>query len=378
MLTVMSMNTDYKFGVEEELFLADALTHRTPRRTVKAFHEGVHTRLPEVDRELLECQIEIASKPSTSFAEARSMLSGLRKSLAGIGKSHDILVLAAGTHPSARWTRQNVTKKDRYESILEATQMLGRRSLVCGMHVHVEVPVPEDRIDLMNRLLPYLPMLLALSASSPFWAGRRTGLAAYRLSVWGEMPRSGLPDLFHDAADYQKYIDAMVRSESIADASFLYWILRPSIHFPTLELRVADSCTRLEDTLTIAAIYRALVRLAVRRPDLNRNMTGSSRAIVSENLWRAQRSGIHASFINEHSGDNISFAAYLEEVLGWIAEDAAALNCRQEAERARLIVEEGTSSDRQLAVFAQSRKDSNNAESALGAVIDWLASTTAS
>ena len=311
------------------------------------------------------------------FAEARSELSELRKKLAAIGKQHNILVLAAGTHPVARWNRQGVTKKSRYKSILEATQMLWRRSVVCGMHVHVEVPRPDDRIDLMNRLLPYMPLLLALSASSPFWGGRSTGLAAYRLSVWGEMPRSGLPDLFRDTADYEKYIHAMVRSQSIKDASFLYWFLRPSIHFPTLELRVADSCTRLEDTLAIAAIYRSLVRLVVRRPELNCDMTGSSRALISENLWRAQRDGVRASFIDEHSGDNVPFAAHLEAVLECIAEDTGALDCRQEAERARQIVEWGTSADRQLAVFAASDEGSSNSERALAAVVNWLAGTTA-
>ena len=370
------MNTDYKFGIEEELFLADASTHRTPRRTIKAFHKEVHAQFPEVERELLECQAEIASRPSTNFSEARAALSGLRKNLAEIGKNHNIVVFAAGTHPSARWTRQSVTQKDRYKGILEATQMLGRRSIVCGMHVHVEVPRPEDRIDLMNRLLPYMPLLLALSASSPFWGGHRTGLAAYRLSVWGEMPRSGLPDLFQSTADYDKYIHAMVRSQSIADASFLYWVLRPSIHFPTLELRIADSCTRLEDTLTIAAIYRSLVRLAVRKPELNRDMTGSSRALVSENLWRAQRDGIHASFVDENTGSNVPFAAHLETVLESIEEDTQALDCKPEAERARQIVELGTSADRQLAVFAASGDGSGNSEPALSAVVNWLADST--
>ncbi len=169
----------------------------------------------------MQSQIEIASQPTDSLAEARSTLAGLRTTLAEIGQAHRILLLAAGTHPLARWTRQNHTKKDRYDKIIREAQMVEQRNMVCGMHVHVEVPRPEDRVDLMNRMLPYMPVLLALSASSPFWEGRSTGLAAYRLSVWGELPRTGLPDLFRDIQDYDRYVAAMVQSEVIPDASFL-------------------------------------------------------------------------------------------------------------------------------------------------------------
>lgn len=371
------MDTSYRFGIEEEFFLADAGTRGTPRRTVKAFHDEVHARLPPVERELLEAQVEIASPPSTSFAEARSTLAGLRADLAAIGQAHGVLVLAAGTHPIARWARQSHTKKRRYEELTREMQMLARRNVVCGMHVHVEVPRPDDRVDLMNRLLPYTPLLLALSASSPFWQGQATGLAAYRLSVWGEMPRTGLPDLFQDAADYERYVANMVRGGAIADASFLWWTLRPSIRFPTLELRVADSCTLLEDTLAIAAVYRCLVRLAVRRPELNRGLTGASRALVSENMWRAQRDGVHASFLDEQSGDVVPFATYLDALFAEIAEDVDALGCRPEIERARLIAKEGTSADQQLAVFAAARSERAGANGQLAAVVDWIAGTTA-
>ena len=371
------MDTSYRFGIEEEFFLADAATRGTPRRTVKAFHDDVRAQLLPAERELLEAQVEIASPPSTSFAEAHSTLAGLRASLAAIGQAHGLLVLATGTHPIARWGRQTHTRKRRYEDLTRDMRMLARRNVVCGMHVHVEVPRPEERVDLMNRLLPYMPVLLALSASSPFWQGRATGLAAYRLSVWGEMPRTGLPDLFQDAVDYENYVATMVRCGAIADASFLWWTLRPSIHFPTLELRVADSCTRLEDALAIAALYRCLVRLAVRRPELNRGLTGASRALVSENLWRAQRDGVHASLLDEGSGTVVPFATCLDAILIDVAEDADALGCRPEIEMSRLIAKEGTSADRQRAVFASARRDMADTSGALAAVVDWIAGTTA-
>ncbi len=367
------MSADYRFGIEEEFFLADTATRGTPGRAVKAFHREIHDRLPKVERELLQAQVEIASPPSVIFAETRSTLARLRADIAEIGQSHGILLLAAGTHPLARWARQSHTHKARYDQLVHDMQMVGRRNLVCGMHVHVEVPQPDDRVDLMNRLLPYLPLLLALSASSPFWQGRPTGLAAYRTSVWGEMPRTGLPDPFQDKADYDRFVAAMVRGGAIADASFLWWNLRPSIHYPTLELRVADSCTRLEDTLAIAALYRCLVRLIIRRPSLNRGLTGTSRALASENLWRAQRDGIHASFLDETSAEAKPLAQHLDTILSNVAEDAEALDCKREIERTRAIVSSGTSADRQLGIFAESHASPNEA---LSAVVDWIAETT--
>jgi len=366
------MDTRYNFGIEEEYFLADASTRGTPRRT-KAFHDAVRARVPTVERELLAAQVEVATAPTDSFSAARAQLTELRAGLAEVGREHGILVLAAGTQPLARWDRQRQTRKERYDRLMQQMQILGQRNLVCGMHVHVEVPRPAERVDLMNRMLPYIPLLLALSASSPFWQGRDTGLAAYRLSVWGEMPRTGLPDLFDDAADYDRYVAAMTRSGAITDASFLWWTLRPSIHFPTLELRVADSCTRLDDTLAIAALYRCLVRRLDRSPALNRGQTGATRAITAENLWRAQRNGIRAAFLDT-DGATASFAAGLEVVLSQLEADAAALGCEAELGRLRVLAAQGTSADQQLAVFAAADGD---ARQALSATVDWIAAATA-
>ena len=371
------MQSPYRFGIEEEYFLADAATRGTPRRSVRTFHAAVHARLPAAERELLQSQVEVASPPLVDFTEARGVLAGLRAGLAEVGREHGILVLASGTHPLARWSRQAHTEADRYAGLIREMQMLGRRNVVCGMHVHVEVPRPEARVDLMNRLLPFMPTLLALSTSSPFWQGRATGLAGYRLSVFGELPRTGLPDLFEDEADYARYVGIMTGAGAIKDASFLWWTLRPSVKYPTLELRVADACTRLDDTIAIAAIYRCLVRLVVRRPDLNRRLTGASRALVAENLWRAQRDGVRATLIDEAAGSAVPFATHLDAVLVLIAEDAEALGCTQEVRSARAILASGTSADAQTTMFDAARSNGRGDREALGAVVDWLAATTA-
>jgi carboxylate-amine ligase len=364
------MDGNYQFGIEEELFLADAVTRATPTESLDAFHAAVRDRFPEVERELMQSQIEIASPPCTSFDEARQYLGRLRSGISQIATDHSMLLLASGTHPLAHWSSQQNTEKPRYEALTQEMQMVARRNHVCGMHVHVEVPQSVDRIDLMNRLVPYLPLLLALSASSPFWQGRNTGLAAYRLSVWGELPRTGLPETFVNTDQYERFVALMVRTGAIKDASFLWWAIRPSRKYPTLELRVADSCTSLDTSIAIAALYRCLVRYAVRNPGLNKELTGTSRAIVTENLWRAQRYGIRADFIDVRQNRAIPCSEFLRTLTIQLAEDADELGCLAEIERATDIVTRGTSADRQIAIADYASGDR------LIPVVDWIVRTT--
>jgi len=367
----------YRFGIEEEFFLADARSRGTPRAGLRAFHAAVRARLDAAEREQLQCQVEVASPPTADLAEAQAHLAELRSALAEIGAERTILIFAAGTHPTARWHDQRPTDKARYHGIMADLRMLGRRNLVCGLHVHVEVPDPEARIGLINRLLPYLPVLLALSAGSPFWQGQPTGLAGYRMRAYAELPRTGVPELFADPADYARYVDVMTRTGAIADASYLWWHLRASLKYPTLELRVADSCTRLDDALCIASLFRCLVRRVVRDRRLNAGLTAASRGFVMENLWRAGRDGVRATLIDEVQIRAVPVSELVETLLADIAEDADALGCRPACEEATRIVSEGTSADRQMAVFAAACRSGARARAALSAVVDHLAAETA-
>ena len=369
------MNHEYRFGIEEEFFLADAVTRGTPDGNVQAFHDDAQSVASSAERELLQFQVEIGSTPTASVASARAELAQLRRRLAEIGRANGLLVLAAGTHPIARWEHQLTTPKQRYEQLSEQMRMLASRYAACGVHVHVEVPRPDDRVGLMRRMMPFLPPLLALSTSSPFWQGHVTGLSAYRPSVMAEWPRMGLPDLFETKAEFDRYTSVMTACGGIKDASHLWWALRPSMKFSTLELRVSDSCTRLDDAIAIASVFRCLTRRLVREPKLNATVNGVTRALVAENLWRAQRDSVRAEFIDEASGAAVPFSTHLNALIKGIAEDAEALGCLDEVERARWIAAEGTSADRQLALF-DSVSETANTDTALASVVDWIASTT--
>jgi glutamate---cysteine ligase / carboxylate-amine ligase len=265
----------------------------------------------------------------------------------------------------------------RYGKVLHDLQMIGSRTVVCGMHVHVELPDLTERVDVMNRIMPYLPLLLALSTSSPFWQGQRTGLLGYRLAAYRELPRTFLPDLFDGAADYERYVDTLVAARAIEDSSFVWWVIRPSRKHPTLELRVADSCTRIEDSVAIAALYRCLVRRLSLDKRINAHLTGASRAIVAENCWRAQRYGIHGSFVDEESRSARPVRDVLTEVLALVAEDARALGCETELDFARWILARGTSADQQLAIHTEAVGRGLANRDALVGVVDWLAAETA-
>jgi carboxylate-amine ligase len=228
----------------------------------------------------------------------------------------------------------------------------------------------------MVRMIPYLPLFLALSTSSPFWQARRTGLMGYRLAAYDELPRTGLPDLFEDAADYQSYIDTLIASRAIADSTHIWWAIRPSLKHPTLELRVADSCTRVEDVIGLAALYRALVRHLDRNPSLNAGMKASHRALALENKWRAQRYGIHGSFVDAERRALVSVPEALNEVLDMLDADLVALDCRREAHNLKEIFERGTSADGQIALFTDARGRGVSHGRALAEVVDWLATTT--
>jgi carboxylate-amine ligase len=372
------MSDEYKFGIEEEYFLVDAETKSVAREMPDAFLAKLKSMTGgQVMGEMLQSQLEVATAPHTNIADARTELKFLRQTVANIAAEHGLAILAVGTHPTAQWSRQSVqTPAERYDNVMEDLQMIGQRNMLCGLHVHVELPDPDDRVDVMMRMLPYLPLFIALATSSPFWRARPTGLKGYRLAAYDELPRTGVPELFRTPAEYEAYIAALVNAGVMQDSSYVWWAIRPSLKHPTLELRAPDSCTLVEDSIAIAALYRTLARRLTRNPWQNWDLTAVTRAIVVENKWRAQRYGVHGTFVDISGNGAITVAEMLEQVVEDVARDAVALDCLKEVQHCLSIVGSGTSADTQLSVYEQAQGRSEDRTVALRAVTDWIAEAT--
>jgi len=367
----------YAFGMEEEYFLFDAKTRHAVRRVDKKFLLLTQKRLGDrVMTEMLQSQLEVATPPCETFDEARAHLAHYRRELAEMAARHRLGIAAMGTFPLAYWPEQTVTPKSRYGAIIDDLQMIGYRNMLCGMHVHVAVPDVETRINLIMRLTPYLPLLLALTTSSPFWQGNLTGLVGYRLAAYDELPRTGLPELFRTNDDYREFVAALKWAKVIPDESYIWWAIRPSLRNPTIELRVADSCTRLDDALAVAALFRCLVRALDRDRALNAGFDRVGRAITQENKWHAQRYGIRATFIEPFSRSPLTLVQWLDQVMDFIAEDIDAFDCANEIRHLHSIATNGTSADRQIEIFSKALVAGRRRLTALKQVIDWVAGET--
>ena len=368
------VNAAFQFGIEEEYFLVDAQTKAVARDVPRAFFEAAGTATRgRISPEFLQPQIEVKSSPHVSMADARSELRELRRLVATVAAEHGLAIFAAGTHPTAMWSTALQTPKERYDQVMHDLQMIGQRDLLCGLHVHVELPDPDQRVDVMYRMLPYLPLLLALSTSSPFWQARRTGLKGYRLAAYDELPRTGVPELFRTREEFDAYVAALVGAGVIQDSSFIWWAIRPSLVNPTLELRAPDSCTLVDDSVAIAALYRTLTRHLCANRWRNADLDAVQRALIVENKWRAQRYGVGGTFVSEKGA--VSVVEMLERVIEDTAADAAALDCAGELERCRAIAGSGTSADVQLAVF-ETHSANGGCDTALQAVSDWVTTAT--
>jgi len=368
----------YTFGIEEEYFLASSgsrnLATRVPRKLLADARAKVGD---SVTAELLQSQIEIASPILHDCTEALETMTALRRGLAEVVGSKGLRLIASSTHPLGAWREQMVTEKPRYDELMSDFRIIGQRNLVCGMHVHVGIPPEVDRVALMNRAMPWLPMFLALSTSSPFWNRKITGLLSYRQAVYDEWPRSGIPDFFADQQDYDAFIALLQKAGAIRDASYVWWAIRPALRYPTLELRIADVCTRVADGVALAALFRCLIAALIRHPEAGSQRTTHTRRIIDENRWRAKRDGTAAKFVDAASGAAVPLAEWLQQLLAFVAEDADRLGCTASLQQLVQIVDGGTSAHAQLRIYNERRANGTSNQLALQAVVDWLAATTA-
>lgn len=371
-------NFEYTYGIEEEFFLVRPRSRNLAPRVPAALVRQARALLGDaIGPELMQSQVEISSPILSGSLEAHRCLSELRKGLCEVAQNHGLRLLSAGTHPLGAWHDQAETSRRHYRRLVDDFQIIARRNLVCGLHVHVAVPPDVDRVQLMNRAMPWLPLFLALSTSSPFWNRHRTGLLSYRQAIYDEWPRTGIPDFFEDQAQYDAFAALLARNNAIEDAGSLWWAIRPALRYPTLELRIADGCTRLRDSLALAALFRCLVRSLVRQPELGAGRSPVTRRVIDENRWRAKRFGIGASFIDETGGPAVPLPLALQRLRELTEADADALDCRGDLDRLDAILADGTSADRQLALYDHRREQGDTHRQALDSVVDWLLATTA-
>ena len=369
---------EFTLGIEEEYFLVDRATRDVvddPPPEMLADCEALLAG--QVGPEFLRSQIEVGTRVCASLAEARADLCRLRGTVAEVAARHGMAPVAAATHPFARWDAQKTTERRRYADLQDDLQGVGRRLAICGLHVHIGLPDNELRIDLLNQATYFLPHLLALSTSSPFWRGDNTGLKSYRLAVFDELPRTGMPERFDSWGEYRRHVDVLTGAGLIADATKLWWDLRPSERFPTLEMRITDSCTTMEDSLSIAALFRCLLRMLWRLKRENQRWRIYARMLIDENRWRAQRYGTDQGLVDFGRGAIVPYADLLEEILALIDQDARHFGCLAEVAHAREILARGTSAHRQLAVFDEALAQGATRAQALAAVVDWLIAETA-
>lgn len=347
------MQQAFTLGIEEEYLLVDRDSLQlaeAPEGLMEACQADMQG---QVSPEFLQCQIEVGTRVCESIDEAREDLRRLRSVVSKRAAEHNLSPIAVSCHPFANWKDQHHTRKERYDSLQHALGGVARRMLICGMHVHVGIEDTALRTDLMPQMCYFLPHLLALSTSSPFWGGEDTRLASYRLTIFDNLPRTGLPPDFSSWAEYERTTGALIELGVIEDTTKIWWDLRPSHRFPTLETRIMDVQPRLEHTLSLAALTQSIMRMLLRLRGRNLRWREYDRFLIAENRWRAQRYGVGEGLIDFGERTIKPMTQLMDELIGLLAEDAEALGCLEEIALLRRLAEHGTSATRQRRVHAE-------------------------
>jgi glutamate---cysteine ligase / carboxylate-amine ligase len=355
-------------GIEEEYQIIDPQSRELRSYIVEILREEV-MQLGEVKPELHQSIVEIGTKVCRTPAEAGAELKRLRRMVMDLAAKKDLRVVAAGTHPFSRWTEQEITPLERYLGVHQDMQDLAQQLLIFGTHVHIGIEDREFLIDAMNVARYFMPHLLCLATSSPFWMGRKTGLKSYRSVVFRNFPRTGIPRIMRDWSEYRGLHDKLVRTGCIPDGSKIYWDVRPHHSFPTLEFRFLDVCTRIDEAVCIAAILQALIAKLwrLRRDNLTFRLYQTD--LIEENKWRAVRYGLEGNLIDFGKEQERPARELVSEMIEWFIGDVVdEMGSRREVEYAYRILREGSSADRQIATYQQT--------GSLHAVVDRLIEET--
>ena len=369
---------DITLGIEEELMIVDPTTRDVIADPNPDIFEQARERAAphRVVNEFLRSQIETNSKVCGSVRELARSLRETRNVVIEAARSHGARVIASSTHPWARWEAQQVTEKARYRRAAAEYQDTVRQFFIGGMHVHAGFGTPDLRIKVMDALLEYLPLMLALSTSSPFHAGRLTGLKSYRQTAVGALPRTGLPPAIGSEAEYTRIVETYRRMKAIEDGSEIRWDIRPSAAYPTIELRICDICPRIEDAVAIAALYACLIRHIALEIEEGRRHPRAPREFIQESRWLAQRYGTFAFLPELGRSEARTIAEITTELVSELAADAEALGCEQGLGQVIRIGEQGSSAERQEDTYRETMLDGASERDALRAVVDLIIAET--
>jgi carboxylate-amine ligase len=357
-------------GIEEEYQIIHPETRELTSYITK-FLEGDSVMLREMQLkpELHQSMVELGSNVCESVKDARADLIRMRRMIDELARSKGLRIVASGTHPFSRWEAQEITPFDRYLGVVEDMQDLARQLLIYGMHVHIGIEDREFMIDCMNVIRYMLPHILALSCSSPFWEGRDTGLRSYRSVIFRRFPRTGIPSSFGSYAEFENLVNVMVATKCIPDGSKIWWDVRPHHKYPTLEFRVCDLCTTVDEAVCCMALFQALVLKMWKMRVNNTTFRIYPRALIDENKWRAVRYGLEGKMIDFGRQEELPTRDLIYELVAFVDDVLDELDCRAEAEYAFTILEKGNSAQRQLEVFRRSNGDPR-------AVVDHLIAET--
>jgi carboxylate-amine ligase len=363
------MFDQFTLGIEEEFQIVDPRTRELRSHVVEILEEGVMLLGEQIKPEMIQSMVEVGTGICHNIQEARADITNLRSVISSLARKNGLVIIAASTHPISRWQDQKIFEDERYELLVQELQTVARSLLIFGLHVHVGVPDRDRQIHIMNAARYFLPHVLALTTSSPFWMAHNTGLKSYRCEIFKQFPRTDIPDHFDSYASFQRYIDLLVKTGCIDNGKKIWWDVRPHPFFPTLEFRVCDIPTRVDDTIAIAALFQAIVAKLNTLIEKNLGFRLYRRLLIQENKWRAVRYGLDGNMIDFGKQKEVPTRDLIHELLDFVDDVVDRLGSRKEIEHIHTIMQRGTSADEQLEVYNSSNND-------LNAVVDQLIDRT--
>ena len=363
------MFDQFTLGIEEEFQIVDPRTRELRSHVVEILEEGVMLLGEQIKPEMIQSMVEVGTGICHNIQEARADITNLRSVISSLARKNGLVIIAASTHPISRWQDQKIFEDERYELLVQELQTVARSLLIFGLHVHVGVPDRDRQMHIMNAARYFLPHVLALTTSSPFWMAHNTGLKSYRCEIFKQFPRTDIPDHFDSYSSFQRYIDLLVKTKCIDNGKKIWWDVRPHPFFPTLEFRVCDIPTRVDDTIAIAALFQAIVAKLNTLIEKNLGFRLYRRLLIQENKWRAVRYGLDGMMIDFGKQKEVPTRDLIHELLDFVDDVVDPLGSRKEIEHIHTIMQRGTSADEQLEVY-------NNSNNDLNAVVDRLIDRT--